>query len=566
MRWWTGSIPARQRDLYDQPPFQRCRSMKAGVPECMAATSRSILRLHDSIQGRLLLVILGAIAYTCAYQLLWRHSLDQWFLPAGLRASLLLWLPLRAWPYMFLCDAVAMLYLRVPMAPKHGNTWAYLSPFMLAPLLALVVYPIRRVLGGRLRNAHYLPPVMLILAVWMTIVLFCVNAALSGPPTMRTELIPDGLRLTLGNYLGMLTIVPFGLMVASREPPPMGRVNFWRDAVIAVVATTLLFWLALPDSPDHAISKLTLSMVILFLAALVMTIRHDWRGASMGILATAIATKVSGHWGNITGFIDQTLYPTDQAIAVVGSILIVLGGVINRHYVLLRGMGLSEQRAKELARTSFGLAERSLRDRLMFMAQMQLHLDDHRRSLMARLRQHGHHAAAMDLNVLGVDQQHWFDRNATALYPIQIERDGLYAALHARSFSDFWAHDSEIMCLLRGNPRKLSLPLQLAAYRCICSALSLLGGGSASRYVIRVRSWSLGGTQGAAIIVHVTGERQDISPELGALAEVELEMRAHAFGGRAQRRRQDRVAVLLAEHTNDGDEKHSDSLAHSINS
>ena len=512
--------------------------------------------------GRLLLAILGAIAYTCVYQLLWRHSLDQWALPAGLRVALLLWLPLRAWPYMLVCDAVAMLYLRVPMAPQHGNTWAYLSPFILAPLLALAVYPIRRVLGGRLRSAHYLPPVMLILAVWMTVVVFGVNVALSGPSTTRAELIPIGLQVALGIYLGMLTIVPLGLMIASREPSTMGRVNFWRDAVIAVLATTLLFWLALPDNPDRAISQLMLSMLILFVPALLMTIRHDWRGAVIGILATAIATKVSGHWGNVSGFVDQTLYPTDQAIAVVGSILIVLGGVINRQYILLRGMDLSEQRAKELARTSFGLAERSLRDRLMFMAQMQLHLDDHRRSLMARLKQHGHHAAAMDLNVLGVDQQQWFDRSATALYPMQIEHDGLYAALHANAFSDFWAHDAEVTCLLRGNPRKLSLPLQLAAYRCICSALSLLGGGSASRYVIRVRSWSLGKTRGAAIIVHAFGESQDISPELGALAEVELEMRAHAFGGRAQRRRHDRVTALLAECAGSGgNEKQEDTSA-----
>ncbi|MFC6840257.1 MASE1 domain-containing protein [Xanthomonas theicola] len=59
-------------------------------------------------------------AYCAAFLVAWRCSVDQWYLPAGLRVATLLFLPYRLWPYLLLGDTAALLMIRVPMAQEQG--------------------------------------------------------------------------------------------------------------------------------------------------------------------------------------------------------------------------------------------------------------------------------------------------------------------------------------------------------------------------------------------------------------------------------------------------------------
>ncbi|MHA7019886.1 MASE1 domain-containing protein [Xanthomonas euvesicatoria] len=90
--------------------------------------------------------LLLSLGYCVVYLLVWHLSVDQWYLPAGLRAASLLFMPYRRWPFLLVGDAAAMLWLRVPMLETrdYAPIWAYLSPFLLAPAVALAVSGIRR--------------------------------------------------------------------------------------------------------------------------------------------------------------------------------------------------------------------------------------------------------------------------------------------------------------------------------------------------------------------------------------------------------------------------------------
>ena len=154
----------------------------------------------------------------------------------------------------------------------------------------------------------------------------------------------------------------------------------------------------------------------------------------------------------------------------------------------------------------------------------------------------------MDLNAASVVLADIFDRNAAALYPLQIENQGLHAALHARAFSELWVPpDAELMCLLRGDPRMLSVPLQLATYRCICNAFTLLYGNGSKLYEVRTRTVIGAHRQGIAVRILVHGAQPRDDDESQAEAEVELHARSRAFGGRFKRRGRDAVAILLTE-------------------
>ena len=51
-----------------------------------------------------------SVLYCIAYLVLRYYSFDQWFLPAGLRAACLFFMPLRYWPFVFIGDAALGLF------------------------------------------------------------------------------------------------------------------------------------------------------------------------------------------------------------------------------------------------------------------------------------------------------------------------------------------------------------------------------------------------------------------------------------------------------------------------
>jgi hypothetical protein len=318
-----------------------------------------------------------------------------------------------------------------------------------------------------------------------------------------------------------------------------------RDTIVAAGASAAVYFIAAIPALEAAFHQGLLMLMILPVVGL--TFRHGWRGAAMGILAVNLVTAMKIPYLHSPGTYDAEIFVIQQALVIASAALLTLGTVISDLFDRARRSGLAEKEALLLAQNSFMSSESKLRDQVVYMAQMQLRLDDYRDELVTWLKQHRHFDAAMDLNNQGVAHARLFDQHALALYPMRIEAQGLYAVLNAEAFTELWAHEAAVRYQLRGQPTQLTVELQLAAYRCVCSAFALLSECNPEQYTLKTRVWQSGGKRGIAVYVTAKATTALHHSRGGLLAALELEGRVKAHGGAVRRRHLDRIVMLLSE-------------------
>ncbi len=486
-----------------------------------------------------------SVLYCATFLLSWYLSVDQWYLPAGIRAAALFFLPYRYWPYVYAGEAMAYLFLRVPMTGKYGELWAYLSPFLLAPITSAVPFAFRQILDDLTEKMRWVPLIALATAMWSAVASMMVNRMLSGPAS--SDALEEFLRWGVGNYLGMLVIVaPLLLVVTKRDQLHSPR-QFWQDCAIA---TAFVVGLILAVHAEYARPALRQVLLTLMIApGVILTIRHGWRGASLGISAAAIAVGLTLPYVGFDGYAgahDATTFVAQQALTIASAALFTLGAIISDHYDKARQLGIAEGHALKIAQTSFSSSERLMRDRVMAMVQAQSHIDESHKALIQLLKEKGHFAAAMELTKHGVLHTQQFNEYISAIYPVRIERQGLYDVLQADAFRSIWAGGAPIRYMLTGRAKRLSVDIQLTSYRSACSAIALLGACTPRHFVVRARVWRFRGTQGIALSVTAVGATEVALCNPSTPGSLELEGRIKANGG-ILRLRPDAVSFLLPE-------------------
>lgn len=489
-------------------------------------------------------LVLGA-AYCGAYLVLRYLSFDQWFLPAGLRAAALLLLPYRFWPYVFVGDTAALLTLRVPKAEQYSEMWAYLSPFLLIASISLAPRLIRNRLDTLETISRWLPVVGLSIALWSSICNNALNYSLGGPTALIT---PQGfVKYMIGDYLGILLItVPFLFFLRHKNSHESPK-NLLRDALISIGVIAILFLtITLKKWIEPSLQQALL--MLMMLPAIGLTLLHGWRGAAIGIVSANVAIAQTLTYTDIQGAHDQTVFFPQLALAIAASTLLLLGEKISDLFEHARQLGISEKQALELAQSSFLSNERNLREKVLYMAQMQVCMDDQRKHLVEMLKTHEQYSAAMLLNSKAVEHMQWFESQSAALYPLHIEERGLYAVIHPESFTDFWAGAAEVnYAQMRGQPRTLTVDLQLAAYRCICNGFALLSDCAPEAYRVKLRVWRRGSRRGISIKMTATPTQPPQISRASTVAEVDLGRRVKAYGGALRRRPVHGVHILLWE-------------------
>ena len=498
--------------------------------------------MDDAKRNRAIKGLALSAAYCAAYLLAWYYSLDQWFLPAGIRVAALLFLPSRYWPYVFAGDAGALLVLRGPKVDQYGEAWAYLSPFLLMPLIAGMALLFNRKFKTDRERWQWLPLIGISLALWSALSNMILNVALSGPGAFDS--FEEYFRVATGQYLGILIVVPPLFVWARRTSHWFTPDNLTRDAFISAgILGAMCFAIVLRH--DMEASLMQSLLLLMMLPAVAMTFLHGWRGAALGIVAVNLAIGMTLPRIGVAGAYDATAFVAQQALALAASALLVLGTVISEHYEKARKSGVAEQEAIKLAQSSFFSTEHVLREQLLYLAQMQLGVDDERRDMADWLKTRGHYEAAMDLNTRGVMHRRMFDVQSQALYPMRIEQDGLYAVVHSETFTDFWAGEAEVIYAFRGQPRELSVDLQLVAYRCICHAFALLSECQPDEYRIKMRVWQGRRQRGIVLFVTTPNAAPQVTQASVAAAAL-LNARVKAHGG-IVRRDPYRVSILLSE-------------------
>jgi MASE1 len=485
-----------------------------------------------------------SVAYCIAYLALRYISFNQWFLPAGLRAACLLFLPYRYWPFVFLGDAAGLLYLRVPQAVEYSPQWAYLSPILLVQLVSLVPHFVRKKLKTLDSTTRWIPLIALLIALWSSTCNMGLNYFLHGPRPLVT--FENFSRYIIGDFLGIMMITLPILLWLRRGLDVFSRWKAIRDTLIAIAITGSIF-LALAMRPDIDASLRQWLLMLMITPTVFLTFLHGWRGAAIGVIIVNLGIAQTLEYADVPGAHDATVFFAQQGLALAAITFLLLGNRITSHYERARQSGIVEREAIKLARASLLSMEPILRDQLLCMAQLQVLIDDERDQLAKTMRANGRHREALNLNSQGVFNRQIFDEQALALYPIGIEQGGLFAVIDSQTFMDSRATGVKVVMRFdHGDPRTLSVDLQVQAYRCLCHAIDLLSDWEPAEHRIRVRVWHGKGNRGVFVSVATVPTASLHATQAGETASLLLNARVRAHGG-IVRRAPHHVKVLLSE-------------------
>ncbi|MFZ2751821.1 MAG: MASE1 domain-containing protein [Lysobacteraceae bacterium] len=485
-----------------------------------------------------------AVAYGAAYLALRHISFNQWFLPAGLRMACLLFLPYRYWPYVFLGEAGATLSQKIKLVEDYGPLWVYMSSVFLAPLSSLAPLLVRKKLKTSDAIARWLPLIALPIAAWSSISKMSLNYILNGPVSLVT--FENFTRYVVGDFLGILMIIlPFLLLRGSKTNSVPYKRTLQSTAIAGILTGGLFCLLKLNPTLQGPIRQLLLLLMIA--PAVFLTFAHGWHGAAVGIIAVNLGIAMTLEYTGIPGAYDDMAFSAQLGLALAAVAFLLLGSRITAHYEQARQSGLAEQSALKLAQTQLLTNEPILRDQLICMARLQVIMDEARDQLGKELRANGKHQEALDLNNQGVLHRQIFDEQALALYPIGIERYGLFAVIDSSAFRESRASGLEVaMRFGRSDPQMLSEDLQVLSYRCLCHAIDLLSDWGPQRYRLDLRVWH-GSTQRGIYVstsVDIDGPLQHTS--FGEGASLLLDARMQIYRG-ILRRTPTRIRFVLSE-------------------
>ncbi|MEA9580998.1 MASE1 domain-containing protein [Xanthomonas nasturtii] len=479
------------------------------------------------------------VCYGLTFVMLWFCSIDQWYLPVGLRVITLLFRPYREWPFLLAGDAAAMLWLRVPLALRQDYSliWAYLSPFLHAPMIAYVIWLARHHSRGQVYQVRWLIPFAIAVAFCNSLWSIVINALLDGPATVN--FLEFLLRYWVGSYLGILMFLLPVMLWSPKQSQPI-RAELPRDLGASVVAIVALFYML---NYTHDALPRNILMIALIGPAVLLTRRHGITGTALGTLLAMVALAISIPKVYQIGFYDPNLFLIQLFHVLVSAALFIFGARLTIPFERFDTIRRIRADSQQAVKDSYLGAERTLRNQVLEYSDVNAQINRMRKDIVADLRSRGHHAAAMEITRVAVIESRLLQEYVANLYPLEIETHGLFQSLRSPALARFKSTGFEY--LLRGDCRQLSLGLQLAAYRCTLSAIELLP--HANKHFIQARAWRGRGGQGVLIRVFADTSLVDSVRRDSPDAEAEFRARLKSHGGMFRRRHALVLTFLVAE-------------------
>lgn len=487
------------------------------------------------------LAVLYALACWATRQL----SLDQFYLPAGIRVAAVLLCPPRFWPYLLLGEYAYFAQMRLPMIDRHGLAWVVLASAFLMPAVMLIVTLHRRMLE-QAANAGLLS-VALLSAIAVTLINVTGSQLLwVTPPTDNIlDFSSRAIRFIVGDFIGILTVAPLAIMLRRWYPDRVWRP---RIALLSIVAGAAMITLGvsaalLVDEPGVTRTSLQLLMG---LPAVALTCLIGWKGAAIAVPMLNLIIGLSTHKPYPAAF-DSTTFTTQLVMAITGIALLMLGSRISHYHHRYRLRETGERKAIDLAKASQAAGEMALRERALHLRKLGDGLDASLTEVVYWLNQKGYHTIASSLLHTAEVHSRLFREQANMVYPTALEQLGLYVSLQAGGAITAWNRTDRITRpRLSGDPCKLSLPLQLAAYRTLVEAVSLVVNAEPGQLVVRSRCGRIGRQRGIVMIVGLLDRAKPLSAETTLLAGQVLGARTLAFDGIVQCQH-NRIRISLTE-------------------
>lgn len=478
----------------------------------------------------LLLVLAYAVVFWGVRQI----SVDQWVLSAGVRVGALLLFAPRYWPYLIAGEYVAFAYMRYPLIDRFGLAWVVISSAALMPTAAFIVHKHRRLLASG--NPYGLLSVAALSAVCITIL----NLGLAWllMPTRHSVVSWDGaLTFVIGDYLGILIFAPLAMFWRHRNL----SIQFssrWRLDVIAALTILVLLGIYAMLLPETDVAAKNSLRILMILPAIALTCLHGWQGGAVGVAALNLVFGFTMERTGVPGSNDPNAFLAQEILAMTGTALLLLGSTVSHFYYKFMHRDQIERHTLTLARANLLATERELREGAAQIRLLGEDVDNALQQAVKWLRERGHNTAAMDMLHSSMTQSQLFREQLSLIYPSGIEHYGLYLVLQSSGITGVWDQSDRMAPPhLTGNPCRLSLGLQLAAYRSICDAVAILLKHETGAIRIRARCGRRNAQQGIVINVYLLDRLRTLSPETVARVLDSLTGRALIYGGTVQCRR-----------------------------
>lgn len=291
-------------------------------------------------------------------------------LPSGMRFAALLFMPPRLWPYILTGDLLGSLYFRVDHLHDYGAMW--LAAALIFPPLSAIIP------AGYLRADHWLSGDWTLSVVAMKALRACGLAAIlnasSGVVTLNlitysatVHRMPQGNLywgsvFTLGNYLGLLVIVPFALsMILMNRLRSRGisqdiQFGAARAGSIALKTGAIIAGLLAMNWVTSSREIHTIVQFLMFAPAVWMTVRYGWTGAVITSIIANFGLQISVHRG-----VDTDLLEIQVLMALVSTALLLLGAALTESKYRSRVSARESGHHLDLARRNLLWGEARLR-------------------------------------------------------------------------------------------------------------------------------------------------------------------------------------------------------------
>jgi len=433
--------------------------------------------------------------YFASFTALRDVSFTYWLLPAGLRLLCLLFVPYRFWPALAVGEMLSLGIVSYQCRDSLGHTWALLNLFPTIVLAMPIVHWSKTRLGlfGPRHTVH------LNTLILCTFLVAIVSAARTYPVAYLGALVSGehasfawAQGYFIGNYLGILTIVPLALMLwkvcsetslhALWSRLSNSRLAF--DSVAMLLPSLiLLMWTTAHIKGDLG----QIAHMAMFLPVAALALRHGWYGAAIGGSLASVAMAV----GMPAKQLDPTTMQAEVFMAFTITVMLILGARIaalgekeekerlNSRLALQvaqEGLYMSEQRMQQAAETiqQIGEGVRYAQDRLL-----------------AKFHQFLPASQGDGFQKQAAATQHELFHLADGIHPRALSQNGLEFALqHGRVALAFTNENVGYECILTGTSLdKFTPSAKIALYRLASeAAVYMFEQAKLTHVTVRVRA------------------------------------------------------------------------------
>ena len=437
--------------------------------------------------------------YSASYTALRHVSFPYWFLPAGMRLLCLLFVPYRYWPSLLIGEMLSLAKISYDCYEILGLSFALLK---ILPPIALAM-PIVWWCRTRLSLLGPRQEVRMNVLILCTFLLSMATAARDYiflyvtpvPAGQEPVTLEWAQRFFIGNYLGILTIVPLALMAwQSVHGKPwkslwasLSSSRLAMDSVALLLPSLLLLsWIVL-----HAKGELAqAARMAMFLPVTGLALRRGWYGAAIGGSAASLAMVFTA-----SSFGDAETMQAEAFISFAITAMLMLGARIATLHTLEKKERIEGRLALQAAQEGLYLGEL----RMQHAADRIEDIGHSIRFAHDRLLRHVHqllpHSEESGIQKQVVATQHEIFHLADGMHPRALARSGLSHVLQQGTLA--LAFGRELVpyrCEIRGNTlADVSPGVQLALYRLACeAAIYLYEQATLSQVAVRVRIGATG--------------------------------------------------------------------------